>query len=530
VLLLDGNEIALRPKTFAVLCHLAKSGGRLVSKEELFPAVWPGVVVTDDALVQSIGELRRAFGGDGARLITTIPRRGYRFEPAVSAEGEPPALAPPAARPAIRRVRAAFALGVTLLVAAGLLWIIEPSWLGGAQKPARTTAAIAVLPFQNQSGDRARQYFADGVTQDLINALGRFPELTVMSWNAVAPYKASPAGAGEIAHQLSVNYQVEGSVLRTADRVRVTAQLVSADGRVLWSERFDEPLGDLFALEDRMTAEIAGALAIRVNKMEERRASSKPAESLDAYDYVLRARPALQRPTRANNVEARALLRRALQADPSLAAAHAALAEVYHIGVAMGWAESPADSLGQAEALANNAVALDRSLARAHVTLGRVHIFHQRYEQAQHALERALAANPSDAHALAGRGNVLMWMGRIDAAIEALERAQRIDPDLNAIDRFALSLAYYTKGRYQAAAEQAQSNLRETNAANFSRVILAAAYAQLGRAEDARHAVAAIHRASPGFDAAGFGSKFLNRKDFRHLQEGLEKAGFPSAS
>jgi len=560
-LLLDGSEIALRPKTFAVLHCLADNCGRLVSKEELFAAVWPNLVVTDDALVQSVGELRRALGDDGARLIKTIPRRGYRFETDVSAVdplvptsiiATPPATASDGAAQSQKTTvgartsldsfataHAGLLVGLftlATLLAASVIWsgfaTDQPVFniLGRDQatveRPATgVNAAIAVLPFLNQSDDSDREYFADGLTQDIINALGRFPELTVMSWNAVSPYKGKPASPGAIARSLSVQYQVEGSVIRNGDHLRVIAQLVNADGRVLWSARFDEELADLFALQNRITTEIVGALAIRVTKIEQQRVLAKPAETLEAYDYVLRARPAMQRPTRDNNVEARALLRRAIEVDPTSAAAYAALAETYHVAVAMGWAESPTDAMGRAEEMAAKALSLDNTQVRAHVTLGRVHIFHQRYELAKAEMDRTIAINPNDAHGLAGRGNVLMWLGQTDAAIQALEQAQRIDPDLSAIDRFALSLAYYLKRRYDSAIGQAELNLRETAGANFSRIVLAAAYAQHDRLEDAARVAKEIRRMDPTFDPRAFGSKFLQPTDLEHLRDGFRKAG-----
>ncbi len=174
-------------------------------------------------------------------------------------------------------------------------------------------------------------------------------------------------------------------------------------------------------------------------------------------------------------------------------------------------------------------MSLDESEVRAHVILGRIHIFHQRYKEAAAEIERAIAINPNDANALAGRGNVLMWSGQTDAAIEALEHAQRIDPDLNAIDRNALALADYLKQRYEAAAEQAELNLRKTKDARFSYVVLAAAYAQLGRSGDAARAVAIIRRVDPTFDAQTFGTKFLKPADLDHLRDGLRKAGLYEA-
>jgi TolB-like protein/DNA-binding winged helix-turn-helix (wHTH) protein len=552
-LFLDEAEIALRPKTFAVLRYLLENPGRLVSKDELFAAVWPNLTVTDDALVQSIGELRRALKDNGSNFIKTIPRRGYRFESDVttvgpidraSANAAPvPAVTPGAPHaPSVdidtptarilaltlrgRRIGLFSMAGFAVLIAAGalaLLGLTDRSATGSTE--VGTKPAIAVLPIANQSGDRAREYFADGLTQDIIGALGRFPELTVMSWNAVLPYKSNPASPEEIARSLAVRYQVEGSVLQTGNRVRMTAQLVNSNGRVLWSARFDEPLADLFALQDRVTTEIAGALAIRVAEVERRRVLAKPTESLEAYDCVLRVRPALQRPTRAGIAQARALLRRATEIDPSYADAYAALAETYYAATSMGWAEVPTAALDRAEELANKALSIDDSQVRAHVILGRIHIFYRRYEQAKTEIDRAIAINANDAQGIAGRGNILMWLGQTDAAIKDLELAQRIDPEIDAMDRFALSLAYYLKGRYDASIEEAELNLRKNAGANFSRIVLAAAYAQHDRAEDVIRVVAEIRRFDPTFDAQDFGTKFLEPADLGRLRDGLRKAG-----
>jgi adenylate cyclase len=554
-LLLHENEIALRPKTFSVLCYLVKNGQRLVSKDELFAAVWPNVAVTDDTLVQSISELRQAIGDQGARLIRTVPRRGYRFEAevtevnlAVASEQAPRAEPNSAGLPPARSDRpnvladvpattkrsrlingmlAASGLLLAILITYALWSINQNSWHPEADLPLSESTerpAIAILPFLNQDNDSVREYFADGLTQDLITALGRFPELTVMSWNAVSAYRRASATPGEIARSLGVRYQVEGSVLQTGDRVRVAAQLVDSDGRVLWSARFDEPYSDLFVLQDKVTMQVAGVLAIRVTEIEQRRALAKRGANLASYDYLLRARPALQRPTRAELVQARSLLRRAIEIDPNYAAAYAALAETYFTVTSMGWAESPSEAVGRAEDMANKALALDESDVRAHIVLGRIHIFYQRYEQARVEIDRAIALNPNDAHALAGRGNIRMWLGETDAAIRDLELALRIDPELIAMDRFALSLAYYLKGRYDAAIEQAALSLQRTEGANFSRVVLAAAYAEQKKQSEAARVVVAICRLDPTFDAQDFGSKFLRSDDLARLRGGMRKA------
>ena len=564
-LLLNGNEVRLRPKTFAVLRFLVENAGRLVTKDEIFAAVWPNLAVTDDTLVQSIGELRRELREDGPRLLKTIPRRGYRFDTSVTGLAAGHYLIPEAVAPELvasraeartptdiwrslssrvtfadRRWPVIGALSLMILIAAGAVLLLHrsnqqlvgsPQSAGQTSKPAEANArpAIAVLPFGNQSPDQGRDYFADGLTQDLINALGRFSALRVMSWNAVAPYKNKAASPDDVARSLAVRYQVEGSALRTGDRVRVSAQLVNSEGQVLWSARFDELIADLFALQDKITTQIAGVLATRVAQIEQRRALAKPTDNLEAYEYVLRARPALQQPGRAEVVEARTLFRRAIALDPNYAAASSGLAETYHLATVMGWAESPSETLGRAEELAKKALSLDESDVRAHIILGRVLVSHQQYGQAKAEMERAIAVNPNDANGLAGRGNILMWLGQTDAAIAALELARRIDPELNVVDRNALSLAYYLKGRYAAAIEEAELNLRRTESANFTRVVLAAAYAQENHADDVARVVAAVHRLDPAFDPQEFGSKLQSPSDLGHLRDGLRKAGLRAA-
>lgn len=592
-LLLDGDEITLRPKTFAVLQHLVENANRLVSKEEIFASVWPSISVTDDTLVQSIGELRRALGEDGLRLIRTIPRRGYRLESPVSlvpvdeavngagpsapraeddtafrseigphvvrsdspltdagvsapiptikiAQDERSGGPHPAATTRLGWLKTPVGLGiaaVAVLLAAGIV-----SWgtidhvrrsYGNAQtaksrQPHSGLAAkplVAVLPFANQTDGAARGYFVDGLTQDIISALGRFSGITVMSWNAVHGFAGERSSPSEIASRLGVRYQVEGQARRAGDHIRVAAQLVRADGSVIWSGQFEGAAENLSGLSGKITARIAGALAIRVSEAELRRVLAKPAENLEAYDYALRARPALRRPGRQEIVEARRLLKRAIELDPAYAAAYASLAETYVIDLSWGWAQSPADSLSRAEEMANAALRLNDTEVQARAVLGRIHLYYQRYDRAKAELEHAIAINPSDARGLAGLGNTLMWLGETDAAIGMLEQAQRIDPELNAVDRFALAMAYYLERRYDAASRQAEINLRNSASARSTRALLAAAYAQDKRPADAARITHFIRRADPTFDPRAFGNKLQDPADFAHLQLGLRKAG-----
>jgi adenylate cyclase len=532
-------DIEIRPKTFKVLKFLAENAGRLVSKDEIAAAVWPDVTVTDDSLVQCIKELRRALGQDGARLVKTVPRRGYRLEahtlrdggaiepdlteqlanPLERADDGPPPSSWTASAP--WRLVAGITSGIFAL-ALITFWLVGHSNTGGATR-SLGRPAIAVLPFASFGGD----YFADGMTEDIINALGRFSSLTVISRNAVAPYKGKAVTPAQIGSDLSVHYVLEGSVRRFGDQLRVTAELTETDrGQVLWSGRYDEPLSSVFAVQDRITAQVVGALAIKVTQVEQQRAFVKPAENLEAYDYVLRARQAFSEAKRSTNVEARALLQRAIELDPSYAAAYTGLGESYRLSVTMGWTQSADWALKEATALAYKAVSLNDADVRAHVLLGQIHVYYGRYEQALTELDRAIAVNPNDADAIAGRGTVLVWSSRTKEGIAALEMAQRVDPRLNVFNRFALALAYYLTEKYDIAVELLSRNLTETPSAAYNAAVLAACYAQLGRREDAAAAVAVVQRLDPAFDAEAFGTQLQKVSDRKRLHEGLRKAGF----
>ena len=251
-----------------------------------------------------------------------------------------------------------------------------------------------MLPFQDQGDDRSREYLADGLTQDIINSLGRFSALTVMSWNAVAPYRGTGAtGESRVRWRALPG---RGQRRYDGDQVRMSAQMVDSQGRVLWSARFDEALIDVFALQDRITREIAGALAIRVTEVEQRRVATKPTESFDAYDFLLRARPALQRPSRAGIVEARDLIRQAIALDPEYAAAHWALGETFHVAISMGWAEFPDQYWERVEQHAGEALKIDASDVRARVLMA-AHLAYNRHLEAQTEIDRAIAINPNDA-------------------------------------------------------------------------------------------------------------------------------------
>ena len=418
-------------------------------------------------------------------------------------------------RGAIAAVLAAAAL------AAG--WWMAP-WM---REPAEASAAtIAVLPFANQSGDPKREYFSDGVTEDIINALGRFPELRVMSHSAVQPYKAAPTPPEQIGRELAVRYLVRGSVRESGARVRVGVELSeAASGRLLWSERYDAEGKEVFEIQERIVGNVAGTLAVKLTSLEQQRAAAKRPESMEAYDLVLRARELIARGDRVSNREARGLLARALELDPRYAEAYAWLADAELQRAAYGWTEGMGDALRRTEEHARAALAINDpgGNARAHSVLGALHSYTGNFNAALAESDRAIALNPSDAFAHAQRGSVLLWLGRIEDSIQATETARRFEPRLTRNATFNLALAHLLAGRHREAVAVCESYLGPGR--GELQAIRAAALAELGQLDKARQAAAEAKRLQPFFDVQAFGGRFVDPALAEKAREGMRKAG-----
>src|SRR6266540_1646215 len=389
-------------------------------------------------------------------------------------------------------------------------------------------ATIAVLPFANQSGDPKRDYFSDGVTEDIISALGRFSAVRVIAHNAVQAYKGRNSTPEEISRELAVRYVVRGSVREAEGKVRVAVELSDAmKGTLLWSDRYEGEGMEVFEIQDRIVRNVAGALAVKLTSLEQQRAISKPPESMEAYDLVLRARELLPRGERAMNREARALLAQALRLSPNYAEAHAARADAEMQRALFGWIEDPAEALRRSEEAAQRAIGLGDpgAAARAHGVLGSLYTFTGKFDAALVEADRAIELNGSDALAHGLRGGVLLWTGRIEESISSSEAARRFDPRFSRESGFNLSLAYYLAGRYRDALETAETTLREAPELSFVEAVRAAALAQLGQVEEARRAAAQVRRLDPFFKTERFGTRFVNPAHRQAIQQGLRKAG-----
>jgi len=394
--------------------------------------------------------------------------------------------------------------------------------------------SIAVLPFDNMSGDPDQAYFSDGMTEDIITELARFRSLFVIARNSSFAFRDRAVDVAEIGRQLGVQYVVEGSVRKAGNRVRVTAQLIdAATANHIWAERYDRDLDDIFAVQDEVVRTVVATLAGRLEQAGRESAKQKPPSNLGAYDFFLRGRNHFYHMSIGDNRIAQEMFAKAIELDPGYAPAHAGLAKSNFLDWFGGWSADLQASLQQGVALAEKAVALDDTDSRTHTALGWARLASRDYDPARFHLERALALNPSDTRAIVHFSRFLECTGEPDEAIDRLFDADRLNP----FGKHGLykGMAYYTARDYVAAI-QALTSLRDPVA--LVRAWLAACYAQAGREDEARaearqcDETARAEAAETGVSHAISWTRFApernpyrNPDDTDHLVEGLRKAG-----
>jgi adenylate cyclase len=532
-LMLDGKSIRVEPKVIEVLVHLAAHPGKVVTREELLGKVWPGVVVGDDALTQAIIKLRKALGDDAQepRYIETIPKRGYRLVAPVEGVELP---APSRATPRRHRKLILGLVISAMITLAGLvvLWRAELPWPLGADRHAAGAGGslplVAVLPLANLTADPKRDYLSDGLTSDIIDALGRFSGLRVMSWNAVQRFRGNEATPEAVGKALASRYVVRGTVREADGTLRVSVELSDAEkGVQLWSERYDGRGAQLFEIQDRMVRSIAGALAIRLRDIEQQRAFTRPTESAEAYDLVLQARGLMRLEQRKPNREARELLLRAQKLAPDYAEVWVALGENEWNRAAYGWIEDPAEGIARAEDFARKALELPdvKARARAYSLLATLKTHTGQAEEGLAHATRALEINPSDSSSLFRQGHAQLVVGRADEAIRTIEYAMRLEPQPSQGPQFQLATAYYLAGRYRDTVNYADVLIALRPESGSIRALRAAALAQLGEMDEARLSAAEARRRNPRLFLEDAGTRFQRPEDTARLREGLAKAG-----
>ena len=483
-------------------------------------ADYGGVALSASAYEQVRDRPGYRFADRGEQQVKNIARPVRVYAVDMSASGVTPRRKPLARRRALGIVALVLAAAVALLAAPQVTKLLE-------RQPAPQAATIAVLPFANQSADSKREYFSDGLTEDMINALGRFSGIRVIAYNTVRAYKGRTTTPDQINRELGVRYLVQGSVRQVGEALRIGVELSDAmKGTLLWSERYDGKGMQVFEIQDRIVRDIAGVLAVKLTALEQQRTAARPPENLEAYELVLLAREQLRAVDRAANREARALIAHAIRLSPNYAEAYAASSYAEFQRAVFGWMENPSEGLRRSEEAARRALAIDDpgANARAHAMLGNIQTFTGNYEAALVHAGRALELNASDAIAHSLRGGILLWTGRLDESIAASEAARAFDPRLSAEGMFNLGLAYYLAGRYRDAVQT--SAAVEANARTvFLRAVHAAALAQLGDDEGARREAAEVRRLNPFFDVQGFGTRLVNPGHVEMAQAGLRKAG-----
>ena len=401
------------------------------------------------------------------------------------------------------------------------------------QLPLPDKPSIAVLPFENLSGDPEQEYFADGVAEDIIISLSKLPQLLVIARNSSFTYKSKVAKAQDIADELGVRYVVEGRVRKHGNRVRVSAQLIDCNtGGHLWADRFDRELTDIFAIQDEVTHEIVSAMALKLSADDQRRMVHQITNNLEAYDYFLRGREQHRQMSQDTSAQAKVMLKRTIDFDPNCAAAHALLADSYLLSSINAWDAEPDHSLAEAHVHAVKAVKLDETYPHGHCALAHVELWMRQHDRSIAEYERALALDPSYAHAYVGLGRALLYAGRPAETIEWVERGLRLDPHYSHQNHLYLHVqaqAYFQLGRYEEAIEFLKRRLIRKPDTDISRVLLASSYGHIGRMEDAESEFQEVLRINPNYSLERRKKIFpyKNDEDFDRLVEGLRKAGLP---
>ena len=505
------QEIELRPKSFEMLRHLVENAGRLVQKNELAELIWPAVAVTDESVTRCISDIRLALCDSARRLIRTVPRRGYRFAAAVS---QSPSRTESRDDEQSR--------GVT-------------DKQVSAQSPAPLPPdkpSIAVLPFQNLSQDPEQEYFADGITEDVITALSRYSSLFVISRGSCFTYKHRAVDVKQIGRELGVRYVLEGTLRKSADQIRVTAQLAECEsGKQVWADRHDRELADLFAIQDDITAAVTVAIAPAIADAERRRALRRPPDSLDAWAAYQRGLWHLAIFSADDGRAAQKFFRRAIDFDPNFAGAYAGLA-LTHLDFGSIWgSQSLAKAQDEAEQCTRRGIAVDSADAQVHSVLAITLYMRGDHDAAIAEARSALALSPNLAEAHGVLGQTLIFSGRPGEGLDSLATCIRLDPRSPRLGvRLShTAIGHYLCGEYDVAASIAARAVRSYPDYPISYHWLAASLGQLGKAEKANEALQTATTFGPSFEVwVRQRAPWMRTEDHEHLLVGLQKAGWES--
>src|SRR5262245_29619373 len=503
-----GEPVSLGHRAVVLLRVLVEQRGIPVSKDALMEAAWTGLTVEESNLAVQIEALRRVFGKEpgGENWIETLPRRGYRFVGPANVRDQ-----------------------VALTVASRVT-----NFPGSSNPMLPDRPSIAVLPFQNISADPEQEYFADGMADEIITALSRFPSLFVIARNSSFTYKGRAVDVKQVARELGVSYVLEGSVRRAGNRVRFTGQLIDATtGGNIWADRFDGALEDVFDLQDQVTARAVGAIEPRLQRAEIERAGRKPTESLDAYDYFLRGMASFHLFTRDSLLEAARLFVRATELDPGYASPYGMASWSGALRNSYGWMVDRESEIADAVRLARRAVAVGKDDPTALWSGGLSLAYLGKEVEAGAAyIDRALVLNPNSAQSWTASGWVRIYLGESASAIEHFERAMRLSPfdPLTYLASTGMAFTHAFAGRYDEAISWATKALHEQPNWATALRLAAIANALSERMVEARAAMARLREVDPALRLGNVdrvAPPVRRTEDRVRFIENLRKAGLP---
>jgi len=486
----------------ALLMHLAGHAGQTVSREQLFEALWPGLVVSDDTLTQAVIKLRKALGDSAknARYIQTIPKRGYRLTAPVELHIEDD-LASRASKK--RQPGYALALAVVSIIALLAVYFMrsdvetpittEPTH---TQSSPDERPTLTVLPFKQLGDDESQAYLAQGLTYDLITDLSSLSGLWVIGSRSIMGQKES------LPSRTPARYLVSGEVQRNGDELRIHVYLVNGQsGHQLWSERFHRPFDNLFQVQEEISRRITNSLSLKVNEVEHRRLAHRYTHNVQAYDYFLQAQALLLVRLKPENEMARRLYQQAIDLDPTFARAYAGLALSYAADFRNRWVETGQAALEQARNMAHTALEIDGEIPEVYWVLAYVSAQQRQQDQALDLLRQAIALDQSFADAYALMGGIQTYRGHPGETPALIRTAIRLNPEAGYLYFLLLGRAYFYLGDW----DQASINLHEAlarNPANLeAHLYLAATMASAGDEEGAAWETQEALSLEPAFDA-----------------------------
>ena len=389
--------------------------------------------------------------------------------------------------------------------------------------------SIAVLPFENMTGDPKQEYFTDGFTEQIITSLSKIPALFVISRNSTFSYKGKPVKVQQVSEELGVRYVLEGSVQKSSNRIRINVQLIDAiSGQHVWAESYDRDLKDLFSLQDEVILKITSAMSVNLTAGEQARAWAEGTKSLEAYLKLMQGREYRYKGNRESIALARRLAEEAIALDPKYAEAYALLGTTQYLEVFLGTSR-PKDSIAKATEFIQKALAMNGSLADAHSMLGVLYSWSGRYDEGIAEAERGVELDPNSGQAYYNLTVVLRWAGKSKEAIPVIRKALRLEPipPDNYVQQ--LALVHFQTGDCKEAIAACDKGLKRQPDHLVSRVIMAAVYGSCGKEKEARKEAAEVLRINPKFTVESFmgNTPYKNPVDRDRTSQGLRKAGLP---